>query len=106
MRDYMTALHDRFRVTSSESENQEQTMKAALNTLHEELSREQQKLLLRLQDAENAFREERELDSFISGFRLADGIHRELGDIPAFSLIAEEEERARRVFEQERKPGC
>ena len=103
MRDYMTALHDRFKVTTALTEELAERVEKAHDTLHAELSREQQRLLLRYLDAENEFREEAKLDSFIAGYRLADGIHGELDTIPAFSLAGEEEERARKIFEMKRR---
>ena len=67
----------------------------AYDTLHDALSREQQKLLLRLLDAEERLRDEEKLDAFFSGFRLADGIHRELESVPPYSFEDEDEARAR-----------
>ena len=93
MRDYMTALQRRFHLTSEQSVKFKQEAETAYDTLHETLSREQQKLLLRLLDAEEHLRDEETLDAFFSGFRLADGIHRELG-VP-YSYEDEDEARAR-----------
>ena len=101
MRDYMTALQKRFLITSEKSDELAGKVENAYDTLHAELSREQQKLLLRYLDTENAFREGRELDSFISGFRWADGIRGELSMIPTSSIVKEGEERARKIFEKE-----
>ena len=67
----------------------------AYDTLHDALSREQQKLLLRLLDAEERLRDEEKLDAFYSGFRLADGIHRELESVPPYSFEDEDEARER-----------
>ena len=102
MRDYMTALHDRFRIASEQSVELAERVEKAHDTLHAELSREQQRLLLRYLDAENEFREEAKLDSFIAGYRLAEGIHGEMAMVPQFSLAREEEERARNIFEKEK----
>ena len=96
MRDYMTALQRRFHITSEQSVKFKQEAETAYDTLHETLSREQQKLLLRLLDAEERLRDEEKLDSFFSGFRLADGVHRELG--APYSYEAEDEERAQELF--------
>ena len=93
MRDYITALQRRFHLTSEQSVKFKREAETACDTLHETLTREQQKLLLRLLDAEERLRDEEKLDSFFSGFRLADGIHRELG--APYSYEAEDEERAR-----------
>ncbi|MBR1822377.1 MAG: hypothetical protein IJ769_12260, partial [Clostridia bacterium] len=76
-------------------------VETAYDTLHDELSREQQKLLLRFLDAENRFRDEEKLDSFFSGFRLANGIHAELNTIPAYSFEDEDEAQAREINRQE-----
>ena len=92
----MTALQRRFHITSEQSVKFKQEAETAYDTLHETLSREQQKLLLRLLDAEERLRDEEKLDSFFSGFRLADGVHRELG--APYSYEAEDEERAQELF--------
>ena len=101
MYDYMTALQRRFHITSERTIELDYEVKTAYDTLHAELSREQQKLLLRLSDAENRLRDEEKLDGFFSGFRLADGIHRELDTIPPYSYEQEDEDRAREIFKQE-----
>ena len=80
-------------------------VEAAYDTLHDELSREQQKLLLRFLDAENRFRDEEKLDSFFSGFRLANGIHTELNTILPYSFEQEDEERAREIIRREMEEG-
>ena len=101
MRDYMTALQRRFHLTSEQSVKLKREAETAYDTLHETLTREQQKLLLRLLDAEERLRDEEKLDAFFSGFRLADGIHRELG--APYSYEAEDEERAREIFRREQE---
>ena len=98
MRDYMTALQRRFHIASEQSVKLKREAESAYDTLHETLTREQQKLLLRLLDAEERLRDEEKLDAFFSGFRLADGIHRELG--APYSYEAEDEERAREIMQQ------
>ena len=98
MRDYMTALQRRFHLTSEQSVKLKREAETAYDTLHETLTREQQKLLLRLIDAEERLRDEEKLDAFFSGFKLADGIHRELG--APYSYEAEDEERAREIMQQ------
>ena len=95
MRDYMTALQRRFHITSEQSVKLKREAETAYDTLHETLTREQQKLLLRLLDAEERLRDEEKLDSFFSGFRLADGVHRELESVPPYSFEDEDEARAR-----------
>ena len=101
----MTALQRRFHIVSERTIELGHEVEAAYDTLHDELSREQQKLLLRFLDAENRFRDEEKLDSFFSGFRLADGIHRELNSIPPYSFEDEDEQRAREIIRQEWEAG-
>ena len=98
MRDYMTALQRRFHIASEQSVKLKRKAETAYDTLHETLTREQQKLLLRLLDAEERLRDEEKLDAFFSCFKLADGIHRELG--APYSYEAEDEERAREIMQQ------
>ena len=93
MRDYITALQRRFHIASEQSVKLKREAESAYDTLHETLTREQQKLLLRLLDAEERLRDEEKLDAFFSGFRLADGIRRELGT--PYSYEVEDEARAR-----------
>lgn len=100
-RDYMTALWQRFYVKSDQAEKLGRDGEDAYDALHGILSCEQQKLLLRFLDAEEHFRDAESLDAFISGFRLADGIHRELGT--PYSYEAEREDRAREIMKQEFK---
>ena len=93
MRDYMTALQRRFHIGSEQAAKLKREAETAYDTLHETLTREQQKLLLRFLDAEERLRDEETLDAFFSGFRLADGIRHELG--APYSYEDEDEERAR-----------
>ena len=95
----MTALQRRFHIKSEQAVKLKREAEKAYDTLHEALTREQQKLLLRLLDAEERLRDEEKLDAFFSGFRLADGIRRELG-VP-YSYEAEDEERAREIMQQD-----
>ena len=97
----MTALQRRFHITSERTVTLGHEVEAAYDKLHDELSREQQKLLLRFLDAENRFHDEEKLDSFFSGFRLANGIHTELGEVPAYSFEIENETQASEIFQQE-----
>ena len=101
MRDYMTALQRRFHLTSEQSVKLKREAETAYDTLHDTLTREQQKLLLRLLDAEERLRDEEELDSFFSGFRLADGIHRELDGVPSYHYEDEDEHLAQELFHRE-----
>ena len=97
----MTALQRRFHIKSEQAVKLKREAEKAYDTLHEALTREQQKLLLRLLDAEERLRDEEKLDAFFSGFRLADGIRRELG--APYSYEAEDEERAREIFRREQE---
>lgn len=97
IRNYMTALHRRFHVKSDQTEELGREVESAYDALHDTLSSEQQKLLLHFLDAEETFRDAESLDAFISGFRLADGIHRELD--PPYSYEAW----AREIIQQEFK---
>ena len=101
MRDYMTALQRRFHIASEQSVKLKREAETAYDTLHEALTREQQKLLLRLLDAEERLRDEEKLDAFFSGFKLADGIRRELGT--PYSYEDEDETRAREIFRREQE---
>ncbi len=91
-RDYMSALRQRFHVASARTTELERATEAAYATLHDTLNREQQRLLLRLRDAEEQLRDEESLDAFRSGFKLADGIRGELG--APYSCEDESERRA------------
>ena len=97
----MTALQRRFHLTSEQSVKLKREAETAYDTLHDALSREQQKLLLRLLDAEARLRDEEKLGSFFSGFKLADGIRRELGE--PYSYEAENEARAQEIFRREQE---
>ena len=97
----MTALQRRFHIRSERTAALGHEVEGAYDALRETLTREQKKLLLRINDAETRFRDEEKLDSFFSGFRLADGSHRELGSVPQYSFEDEDEAQAREIFEQE-----
>ena len=99
MRDYMTALQRRFQIKSERITELGREVEAAYDALHDTLSIEQQKLLLRFLDAEEHFRDEEKLDAFVSGFKLADGIRSELG--APYSYEAENEARAREIIQRE-----
>ena len=97
----MMALQQRFHVKSEETTRAGHEVEAAYDALHDELSREQKKLLLRYLDAEEAFRNEEKLDCFFSGFRLARGIKTELNSVPPYSFDDEAEARAREIIRLE-----
>ena len=95
----MIALQRRFHVKPDRTTELGCEIESAYDALHETMSREQQKLLLRFLDAEEHFHDEEMLDAFVSGFKLADGIRRELG--APYSYEAEDEARAREIIKQE-----
>ena len=95
----MMALHRRFHIKSSRTEELGREVEGAYDALHDTLSVEQQKLLLRFLNAEEHFRDEETLDAFVSGFKLADGICRELG--APYSYESESESQAREIIQRE-----
>ena len=98
MYDYMKFLQQQF-----ESKPEYiQDLKTEINQTHKELSarleKEDRRLLLKLVDLEDALRCEATLHSFVSGYRLACGIHYELSAEPMYSFDREEEERSRQII--------
>lgn len=93
MRDYMKALRLRFENPSRRSQELEREAAILHKQLSSHLAKPERKLLLRLIDLEDTLRNQTGLDSFISGFRLAGGIHRELMEQPPYSFEGEEERR-------------
>ena len=94
MYDYMKSLQQQF-----ESKPEYiQDLKTEVNQTHKELSarlsKEDRKLLLKLVDLEDVLQCEATLHSFVSGYRLACGIHYELSAEPMYSFDKEEEERS------------
>ena len=102
MNDYMIALLDRFGIASPREAELTGRVRTAEENLRGEMTKEQRKLLLRLTDSQNVLREEAVLYGFISDYRLAEGIRGELDAHPPFSIVAEDEKRARMIFEMER----
>ena len=98
MYDYMKSLQQQF-----ESKPEYiQDLKTEVNQTHKELSarlsKEDRKLLLKLLDLEDVLQYEATLHSFVSGYRLACGIHYELSAEPMYSFDREEEERSRQMI--------
>ena len=91
MKDYMMTLLDRFRIESPQEDTMAAEIESRLAALREKLNPQERKLLLRIVDAENAMRLESQLYGFISGFRLASGIHGELDELPRFSIVSEDQ---------------
>ena len=87
MRDYMKALCCRFETTSRRAEYLDRKVERTYRQLTRLLDEPERKLLLKMADLEDALREEACLNSFISGYRLAQGIQQELlGDPVAVQL--------------------
>ena len=83
MYDYMKALQRQF-----------ETKPRSIQNLSDEVDRTHKELSSRLVDMEDSLRGLATLHSFICGYRLACGIHRELAEEPVYSFAREEEERA------------
>ena len=98
MYDYMKALQRQF----DSNPQLIQDLADEVNRTHQELSarlsKEDRRLLLKLVDLEDALRCEATLHSFVSGYRLACGIHYELSAEPMYSFDREEEERSRQMI--------
>ena len=94
MYDHMKSLQRQFETNPEYI----QDLKTEVNQTHKELSarlsKEDRRLLLKLVDLEDALRGEATLHSFVSGYRLACGIHYELSAEPMHSFDREEEERS------------
>ena len=70
MNDTLKQLYNRFYISLPMSEA-EQEIEACHRQLIERLDKPERKLVLRIIDAQNLMIEERSLDSFLCGFRLA-----------------------------------
>ena len=103
MNDYMTALLERFQIETPELSAQQARARAAEDKLKETLDDEQRRLLLRLTDCHNTYRQEAALSGFLSGWRLANGIQNELDMIPRFSIADEDEQRTEVYLSSERR---
>lgn len=71
MHDYMKALYHRFQTPSRRAEYLDRKIKRTHNQLTRLLDKPGRKLLLRIADMEDELRDEACLNSFISGYRLA-----------------------------------
>ncbi len=91
MRDYMKALHLRFEDPSRQALELERRADALHKQLASRLAKPERRMLLRLVNLENELRGQSDLDSFMSGFRLADGIQQELMEQPPYSFELEDE---------------
>ena len=92
MQDYMKALYHRFDTTTEQIERLEEQTDRIYKKLVKQLGKQQKRLLLRLVDSENALQDQACLNSFMSGYRLAHGIHQELlADQPPYNFEDEDE---------------
>ena len=104
MHDYMKALYHRFETPPRKMEYMGKKIKRIHSQLARLLNKPEKKLLLRIADMEDELREEACLNSFISGFRLAQGIQQELlADQPSYSFEAEDERQACESWERRDK---
>ena len=78
MYNYMQALQQKF-FSDDLYAKQRQEIEAMRCKLSHALDKQRRKQLLQLVDAESQLRDDKTLDSFIAGFRLACGIGSELG---------------------------
>lgn len=107
MYDYMKALCYRFHKTTEKIARMEQKANGMQRELSARLNKAEKKLLLRLIDQEDLLREEACLSSFLSGYRVADGIHQELlFDRTKYNYETEEEQLACELMRSERRCGA
>ena len=101
MHDYMKALYHRFETPSRRMEYMDKKIKRTHSQLARLLDKPGRKLLLRIADMEDELRDEACLNSFMSGYRLAQGIQQELlADQPPYSFEAEDERQACESWER------
>ena len=99
----MKALCYRFETTSRRAEYLDRKIERTYRQLSRLLDEPERKLLLKMADLEDALREEACLNSFISGYRLAQGIQQELlADQPPYNFENEDEQRACELAGKER----
>ena len=79
MNDYMKALHQRF-CREPDFTEMEEDIENARQKVRDCLNREQRRTLMHLVDTQNLLREETSVASFMAGFKLAWGLHQELGE--------------------------
>ena len=92
MHDYMKALYHRFDSPTERIELLEEQTDRIYKKLVKQLGKQQKRLLLQLVDLENALQDQACLNSFMSGYRLAHGIHQELlADQPPYNFEDEDE---------------
>ena len=95
MRDYMKALYHRFETPSEQVVALEKAANKPHRQLANRLAKPERKMLLRLVDLETTLRDQFCLDSFMSGYRLAQGIQQELlAGQPPYNFEDEDERQA------------
>jgi hypothetical protein len=92
MYDYMRALHQQF-CKDPDCAELRQEIKSLRLEIADQLQPQQKKQLLKLTDLSNVLQDETAFTSFVSGFRLACGIAKELNMEDPFSFMAAEEQR-------------
>ena len=102
MPEYMKALYERFRREAPEVTKLEQETDQAYEKLRAQLEKPERKLLLELTNLEDCLQDTVALYSFIEGYRLAWGIHRELTEVPPYSFDKEQERLAAALLAAER----
>ena len=104
MYDYMKALYRGFGTSSERMTAPEKAANKTHRLLANRLAKPERKMLLRLVDLEAALRGQACLNSFMSGYRLAQGIQQELlADQPPDNVEDEDE---RQACEIAREEGC
>ena len=93
MYEYMRALRQRF-FTEPVCEDTHKEIEELRRYLAAQLSRDDRKKLLKMEDLEIRLRDDVSLASFVAGFRLACGIAKELSTEPPYSFASDEEQRA------------
>ena len=93
--DYMRALYHRFDRSTVKMERLSHMISKAHKQLSSQLDEPKRKLLLKLVDMEEELRDQACLNSFMSGYRLAQGIQQELLiDQQPYDFVVENEQRA------------
>ena len=100
MLDYMKALHLQFSEYTKD-EKQAEIVEQIHGELIRSMDKPRRKQFLRLMDAESQMREDASLESFITGFKLAWGIAKELEADGLYSYEKAEELRICERFRQE-----
>ena len=106
MYDYMKALQRQFETDCQSIQDLNDEVNRTHRELSSRLAKEDRKLLLRLVDMEDNMRGVATLHSFVCGYRLACGIHKELAEEPTYSFAKEEEERARQRARSQDEGGA